>query len=100
MFPARRRLKVPPESSLLGYRVGQVESQQAEMRSAIKSIDANLHVLADVQRRLSSLGDAELRLRAIELELPTLKLTRKWVLAIVTMMGGTVGAAMLALVVR
>ncbi|MGH8519857.1 MAG: hypothetical protein ACREU9_00125 [Gammaproteobacteria bacterium] len=85
---------------LLVYRVDRVEEEQAEVRLAIKSIDASLQVLADVQRRLNSMNDAEARLRAIENELPTLKLARKWVLAAMTSGGAVVGAAVLALVMN
>ena len=88
------------EPTLIDYRVNKLEQSQAEFRASIKSIDSNLQVLADVQRRLNSLEDIQVRLRTIEQELPTLKLARKWVLAAMTTMGGAVGAGVLALVVR
>jgi len=91
---------VSGEHRLLRYRVGQLEASQTEFRAAIKSIDTSLQSLADVQRRLGDLGDVEARLRAIEQELPTLKLVRKWVLAAasasVVAAGGT-AASMLGL---
>lgn len=85
---------------LLDYRVDKLEQSHAEFRQAIKSIDSSLQALADVQRRLNSLSECDVRLRAIEHELPTLKLARKWVLTAATTMGGAVGAAVLALVVK
>lgn len=88
------------ESSLIDYRVDKLEQSQNEFRAAIKSIDVSLQVLADVQRRLNSFEDIQARLRAIELELPTLKLARKWVLAAMTTGGAAVGAGVLALVLK
>lgn len=92
------------EHHLLAYRVDQHEVSIREMRDAIKSIDKSLQMLSLVEVRHSSTIDAitavNQRLQAIELELPTLKLTRKWVLAAMTSGSAAVGVAVLALVVR
>lgn len=89
---------------LLTYRVDQHEKALAEIRDAVKSIDKSLQLLSLVEvqsgKQREQLAEVATRVGKIEMELPTLKLARKWVLAAMTTMGGAVGAGMLALVVK
>lgn len=92
------------ERDLLSYRVDQHEVSIREMREAIKSIDKSLQMLSLVEVRhaaaLDQIISMNKRVQAIELELPTLKLARKWMLAVMTSGGAAVGAGVLALVMR
>lgn len=94
---------------LLTYRVEQLEEAVGEIRDAIKSIDKSLRLFTVVQTQYSATrvtirrAFAELetlgkRLQAVEMELPTLKLVRNWVIGGVLALLGTVGAAAVALV--
>lgn len=96
---------------LLTYRVDRVEETIDEIRDAIKSIDSSLQGFAMVQsqyaatravlkRASSSIEALEKRLQAVEMELPTLKLVRNWVIGGVLSVVGTVGSAVVALVLR
>lgn len=92
------------EHHLLAYRVNQHELWIREMRDAIKSIDKSLQMLSLVEGQYVAarlqITELEKRLHAVEEELPTLKLARKWVLAAMTSGGAAVGAGVLALVVK
>jgi hypothetical protein len=96
---------------LLLYRVDQLEAAVGEIRDAVKSIDKSLQTFATigtqsnetraaVQRALSAVDALERRIQAVEIELPTLKLVRNWVIGGVLSVAGSVGAAALALVLR
>lgn len=96
---------------LVDYRVEQLETAVGQIRDAIQSIDKSLQVLAvaDMQhaqtreglgkvlRQIEGLGK---RLQTVEMELPTMRLIRHWVITGVVGVLGSVGAAALALVLR
>lgn len=89
---------------LLTYRVDRHEDALREIRDAVKAIEKCLQVLSSVEERniRTNLQLAELTktIRAIEVEMPTMRLVRGWVLAAMTTGGAAVGAGVLALVVR
>lgn len=89
---------------VLEYRIASLELAVNEIRQAVKSIDASLQVLARLEvhhadtrdtlaRAFSDIGDHETRMRLIEEDMPTVKLTSRWVTAgvigIVAMVGVT-----------
>lgn len=92
------------ERSLLSYRVEKLEEAVSEIRNAVKSIDKSLQLLTLIETRSAEtsqrLAAVAARVDAIEEELPTLKLARKWVLAVMTSGGAALGAGVLALVVK
>lgn len=98
---------------LLTYRVDQLEKAfekaVGEIRDAIKSIDKSLQVLAvaDIQlekawgeKAWGEIEALEKRVVTVELELPTMKLVRTWVITLVVGVLGSVGTAVVALVLR
>lgn len=106
---------VSGEHLLLSYRVQRLEEAHkeavGEIRDAVQGIDKSLHALAVVQEQHAMTRESLLhatkflqaltsRLNRVELELPTLKLARKWVLAAMTSGSAAVGAGILALVAR
>lgn len=103
------------EHRLLSYRVQRLEEAHkeavGEIRDAVQGIDKSLQTLAVIQEQHASTRQSLLhatkllqalseKVNRVELELPTLKLARKWVLAAMTTAGGGVGAGLLALVMR
>lgn len=77
------------EHKLLSYRVDQLEAAVGEIRDAVQSIDQSLRLLAAVEaQQLATrrqIEGLESRTRTIEIEIPTLKLIRQWVV------GGVIG---------
>lgn len=82
---------------LLTYRVDQLEKAVWEIRDATRAIEKCLQALSRVPSGFDSL---ENRVQAVEMELPTLKLVRNWVIGGVVAVASTVGAAVVALVLR
>lgn len=106
---------VSGEHRLLSYRVERLEEAHkeavGEIRDAVQGIDRSLQSLAVIQEqhattRQSLLHATKLlqalseKVNRVELELPTLKLARKLVLTTMTLMGGAIGVAVLALVMK
>lgn len=96
---------------LLPYRVDKLEAGIDEIRDAIKSIDRSLQAFAIVQTQYaamrismkkawSDIDKVSARLQALELEMPAARLVQKWVIGGVLGVVGSVGAAVVALVLR
>ncbi|MDP3425485.1 MAG: hypothetical protein Q8S32_17225 [Burkholderiaceae bacterium] len=79
-------------ASILEFRVSSLEAMVGEIRSAVKSIDSSLKVLASLEARHAQTSDAvarafaelkdhEDRLRIAEADMPTMRLVRNWVIA-------------------
>ena len=94
----------PEHQSVLEYRVNVLESVVGEVKNAVKSIDTSLQTLArlevhhaetrdGLERAFTDLGDHEARMRVIEVEMPTVKLIRNWVIGGVLSSVGMIGAA-------
>lgn len=99
---------MPPAESVTEYRITALEGSVNEIRSAVKSIDASLQVLARLEQRhaetrdgleraFEELKDHEVRVRDIEAEMPTTKLVRGWVITAVVGTLGIVGVTALKL---
>lgn len=97
--------------SVLEYRVNALEAVVGEVKNAVKSIDTSLQTLASLEvhhaetrdgleRAFSEIGDHENRVRAIESEMPTIKLIRNWVVGGVLACVSMVGAATINLVLK
>lgn len=76
------------------YRLNALEESVAEIRAAVKSIDSSLQTLARLEERhqetresmhrmFSMLEMHDERLKAVELEMPLMKLVRLWGLGII-----------------
>ena len=88
-------------TGILEFRVANLEGAVDEIRGAVKSIDSSLRVLTrleerhqetreSLERAFKSLSDHETRLREIEKDQPTMKMTRNWVITGVIAMIGMV----------
>lgn len=98
------------EHKVLEFRVGALEGAVGEIKQAVKSIDQSLQSLARLETRhaetrdglsraFTDIEDHETRLRAVESEMPTMKLTRSWILRAVVVIVGAVCLALLGMVV-
>lgn len=96
---------------VLEYRVASLEGAVVEIKSAVKSIDSSLQTLAKLEvhhtetrdgmaRAFSELTDHETRVRAIEAEMPTMKMIRNWVVAGVVGVVSMMGAALVTLMIK
>jgi hypothetical protein len=96
---------------VLEYRVATLEGAVVEIKSAVKSIDSSLQTLAKLEvhhtetrdgmaRAFSELTDHETRVRAIEAEMPTMKMIRNWVVAGVVGVVSMMGAAIVTLMIK
>jgi hypothetical protein len=87
---------VSEEDILLSYRVQSLEKDRdedrREFKEAVKSIDASLQTLARLEQRhletregleraFSAITNQESRVKAIELEMPTLKMVKGWIIS-------------------
>lgn len=99
------------EHKVLEFRVGALEGAVGEIKSAVKSIDQSLQSLARLETRhaetrdglsraFTDIEDHEARLRAVESEMPTVKLTRSWTLRAVVGIVVVVCLALLGMVVK
>lgn len=99
-----------PPTSILEFRVSNLESMVGEIRSAVKSIDGSLKVLASLEARhiqtsdavgraFAEIKDHETRLRTAEADMPTMRLVRNWVIAGVIGCVSMVGVATASLVI-
>lgn len=111
----RRPLDDTGGLKVLTYRVGELEealkASVGEMRDACKSIDRSLQgfsslqsqygdMRAAVKKTWADIDKVVVRLHAVEMELPTLRLVRSWVIGGVLSVVGTLAAAVVALVLR
>ncbi|WKZ15421.1 MAG: hypothetical protein QY317_16115 [Candidatus Jettenia caeni] len=91
---------------VLEYRLDVVESAIAEIKEAVKSIDKSLDVIARIEEKhldtREALGRAfkcleghEERIKAIEMEIPTLQMMRNWIISGVLGIVALVGIAMI-----
>lgn len=96
---------------VLEYRINTLEGSVTEIKQAVKSIDASLQILARLEQRhaetrdgleraFKEIEDHETRVRIIEGEMPTIKLTRGWLVSGVVSVIGVVGLAVVMLVVK
>ena len=93
---------------VLAYRVTRLEEAHkeavADIRDALRQIAQSLQTLKLIELQNVStnqqIASVQIRMSAIEEELPSLKLARKWVLAVMTSGGAALGAGVLALVVK
>lgn len=94
----------------VNHRLTVVESAIEEIRDATRSIAESVRSIAvleerhantaqAIERSFSAMEKLEVRIRAIEVELPGLKEIRGWVVGGVLSISGIVGAAVIALVV-
>lgn len=92
------------EHRLLAYRVDQHEAWINEMRDAVKSIDRSLQLLSLVEaqhvKSRTQITEMAERLRGIELELPTLRLVRGWMISGVLGVVAAVGLGVIAMAFR
>lgn len=95
-----------PNSSVLEYRVTSLEAVVGEVRTAVKSIDNSLQSLTriemlhtetrdEIARMATEMDQIQSRLRDVELDLPTLRMVRHWVIAAVL---GVISMAFVTLV--
>lgn len=114
---------MPPENDdMISYRLTNLERITAEMSVAVKSIAESLNTLArlevrheetrdalgraftEIERNKAEQGvinrDVEERMRTTEKEMPTLKLTRGWMITGATSALGILGLAIVALVMK
>jgi chromosome segregation ATPase len=98
-------------NKVLEYRVATLEGAVVEIKSAVKSIDSSLQTLAKLEvhhtetrdsmaRAFMELTDHETRVRAIEAEMPTMKMIRNWVVAGVVGVVSMMGAALVTLMIK
>lgn len=98
------------DHKVLEFRVGALEGAVGEIKSAVKSIDQSLQSLARLETRhaetrdglsraFADIEDHESRLRTVEGEMPTMKLTRTWTLRGVVAVVAVVGLALVGVVV-
>lgn len=99
------------EPDVLNLRVTNLEKVVERVSLAVVSIDESLKTLtrldvkhdetrSSVARAFIFLEDHEKRIRAIEAEMPTVKLTRGWLLAGITGMIGLLGIAIAKLLYK
>src|SRR5574340_1462751 len=100
-----------PSNDVLFSRVSNLEDVVDEVKNAVKSIDNSLRILAALEvkheetrnglnRAFTEIGDHETRMRTMENEMPTLKLTRGWVIAGVVGIMCILGVAILHLILK
>lgn len=96
---------------MLFSRVSNLEDVVDEVKNAVKSIDQSLRTLASLEvkheetrnglnRAFESISDHEDRMRLMEVEMPTLKMVRGWVIAGVIGIMGTFGVSILHLILK
>lgn len=96
---------------LLAYRVEQLENAVSDIRDSVKSIDQTLKLLVVIEQQQEALrkcmesqgmtiAETQRRLADVELELPTLRLVRNWVITGMLAVNGIVGSAAVALLLR
>ena len=87
--------------SVIEYRLDSLEAVVGEVRDAVQGVHASLLKLATLEEKhlgyVEELKDHEVRLRAIEVEIPTLKMVRRWIIGGVTGMLALSGIALLNL---
>lgn len=99
------------QQTVLETRVTFLERAVDEIRDAVKSIDGSLQVLARLEtshsetrnaigRAFSEIEDHEKRLRAIEEDMPTMRLARGWVIGGMAAIVGLLCIAIFKLVVH
>jgi hypothetical protein len=92
------------ENTVIEYRLKVLEDAVTDIRAAVKGIDQSLATLARLEERHAETRDGlgrafkaiekvDGRVKSIEVEIPTLKLTRGWV---ITFTVGCVGLVLLA----
>ena len=113
---------MPPENEMMAFRLTNLEKITADMAVAVKSIAESLTTLARLEVKheetREALGrafaeiernraaqeavnkDIELRSRAIEAEMPTMKMTRGWMITGATSALGILCVAIIALVLK
>jgi hypothetical protein len=99
------------EKSPLESRVVFLERAVEQMRDAVKSIDGSLKELVRlgvaheqtrdaISRAFQEIEDHEARLRQIEVDMPTIRLIRGWVLMAVVGVFGIVGIGLVGMMLR
>lgn len=98
------------QEAMLEGRVMYLEKTVEEIRDALRSIAASLQILTRLEashsemkngvgRAFKAIEDHETRLRAVEAEMPTVKLTRGWVITAATAIVGVLAFATFKMVV-
>lgn len=99
-----------PSDKVFEFRLSTLEGVVGEIKTAVKSIDGSLKMLASLEashaqtrealsRAFSDIDDHEARLRRAEADLPTMRLVRNWVVAGVIGCVAMVGAAVVGMVI-
>ena len=89
------------QQGILELRVANLEESVGEIRKAVRSIDGSLQTLTRLEvhhsetrdsltRTFTQLGDHEERIRALEIEAPSAKMIRNWIVS------GVIGIVVLA----
>lgn len=91
------------ETALTDYRLNMIEKTLASISDSLRQLTVMeqkyLESRAALERAFAAIEKQDKRLDAIEAELPTLKLTRGWVIAATIGTMGVVGMALIKLVV-
>lgn len=83
--------------TITSYRLERIEEALKQISENLKSLTTleqkHIETRDSVERAFTQIGEQEKRLRAIEIELPTLTLIRNWVIAGVVGCVALIGAA-------
>lgn len=96
---------------VLEHRVTRIETDVTEIKNAVKSIAESLRTLAllemhhvetrdGLHRAFTEIEKIERRIRDIEINMPTLKLTSGWVIAGLLAAAGALGAGVVTIILR
>lgn len=74
-----------PNSEIMQYRIDQIEASLVSISKSLEKLTSlearHVETREALERAFNAIKDTETRVRVIEMELPTLKLIRGWVLA-------------------
>jgi chromosome segregation ATPase len=92
------------DDKLTQYRLAAIEETLSAIRDSLAQLTAleqkHHETRQALDRAFSSIKSQDERIKSIELEIPTLKLTRGWILSVVVGVGALLGAAIFKLVVH